>query len=304
MKKNWGIIFALILNVVLLIQVIRLDGKVDALEEKIAVQSRDTRDFLYDWEDRVYYTVQEAVKNATKQAVDFSFTPAGIDKAKRSLLADLSVTLREWSADTQVTMLVTLNGSVTEIPMTHEAAGVYTGELSLVVSENGDVKLAVQIENGESTIREELAHHRRVSDLLPISSGATGSSWEEYEDGVLKLYYYSFLPYDGDSKVVPVLEPTFRLYRNNELVLERNAVANEDYEDGNEGMSGEWFFNDSEENVPTSIPCGEGDEVWLMFACTDSYGIHYEFPVNGDRIENGEVVELNTGVIEPILTWN
>lgn len=304
MKKNWGIAAVLLLNIVLVVQVNRLDKKVDVLEEKLAAQHRDTVDFLYNWEDRVYESAQRALKDATKQAVDFAFEPVGIDKERRSLLADLSVTLREWSENTQVTMLVTLNGSVTEIPMTHEAAGVYTGELSLLVSENGDVKLAVQIENGESTIREELAHHRRVSDLLPISSGATGSSWEEYEDGALKLYYYSFLPYDGDSKVVPVLKPTFRLYRNNELVLERNAVANEDYEDGNEGMSGEWFFNDSEENVPTSIPCGEGDEVWLMFACTDSYGIHYEFPVNGDRIENGEVVELNTGVIEPILTWN
>lgn len=304
MKKNWVIIFALILNVVLLIQVIRLDGKVDTLEEKITAQSRDTRDFLYDWEDRVYYTMQEALKNVAKQAVDFAFVPAGIDKENRSLLADLSVTLREWSADTQVTMCVTLNGSVTKVSMEHTAAGVYAGELSLPVSENGDVELAVQIENGESTIREELAHHRSVSDLLPISGGATGSSWEEYEDGALKLYYYSFLPYDGDSNVVPVLEPTFRVYRNGELVLERNAVANEDYEDGNEGMSGEWFFNDSEENVPTSIPCREGDEVWLKFSCTDSYGIRYEFPVNGDRIENGKVVELNTGVINPILTWN
>lgn len=304
MKKNWIIALVLLLNIVLVVQVNRLDKKVDVLEEKLVAQHRDTRDFLYNWEDRVYESAQKALKDATKQVVDFTFEPVGIDKEHRSLLADLSVTLREWSENTQVTMLVTLNGRVTEVPMVNKTAGEYTGELSLPVSENGDVELAVKIENDESTTCEELAHHHRVSDLLPISDGATGISWEAYKDGALQLYYYSFLPYDRDSNVVSVAEPTFRVYRNGELVLERDAVANEDYEDGNEGMDGEWFFNASEEEAPTLIPCGEGDEVWLMFACKDSYGISYEFPINGDRIENDGVVELNTGVVEPVLTWN
>lgn len=304
MKKNWGIAAVLLLNIVLVVQVNRLDKKVDVLEEKLAAQHRDTVDFLYNWEDRVYESAQRALKDATKQAVDFAFEPVGIDKERRSLLADLSVTLREWSENTQVTMLVTLNGSVTEIPMVNKTADKYTGELSLPVAENGDVELAVKIENGESTTCEGLAYHRRISDLLPISNGATGTSWEDYKDGTLQLYYYSFLPYDRASNVVPVVEPAFRVYRNGELVLERDAVANEDYENGNEGMDGEWFFNASEESVPTLIPCVEGDEVWLMFACKDSYGISYEFPVNGDRIEKSGVVELDTGVIEPVLTWN
>ena len=127
------------LNIVLVVQVNRLDKKVDVLEEKLTAQHRDTRDFLYNWEDCVYESAQKALKDATKQVVDFTFEPVGIDKEHRSLLADLSVTLREWSENTQVTMLVTLNGSMTEISMVNKATGEYTGELSLPVSENGGV---------------------------------------------------------------------------------------------------------------------------------------------------------------------
>ena len=64
---------------------------------------------------------------------DFSLEPTGLDPESHTLQADMSITLRRWTAeDTEVALVVTQNGQTTELPMSGNG-GVFTAPVNLPV---------------------------------------------------------------------------------------------------------------------------------------------------------------------------
>lgn len=59
-------------------------------------------------------------REQTEDLSDFSFEPTGLDPESHTLQADMSITLRRWTADTEVALAVTRNGQTTELPMSGE----------------------------------------------------------------------------------------------------------------------------------------------------------------------------------------
>ena len=71
------------------------------------------------------------------------------------LQADMSITLRRWTADTAATLLITQNDQTTELPMTG-TDGVFTVPVELPVEQTGEVSFAVNITASGQTSREEV----------------------------------------------------------------------------------------------------------------------------------------------------
>ena len=108
-------------------------------------------------------TVREATGASTEDTDRiFAFEPTGLDPRKSYAgKRDMSITLRRWTADTEVTLVVTQNGQTTELPMSG-SGGVFTAPVSLPVELTGEVSFAANVTAGGQTSREEVTSY---SDL-------------------------------------------------------------------------------------------------------------------------------------------
>ena len=126
MKKNWFQILSLALNVVLLIAL--LVTRAELVDTRTILKSNlDGIAYrLSDMDDQIT-NLSAKQREQTENLSDFSFEPTGLDPESHTLQADMSITLRRWTADTEVTLLVTQSGRITEQPMSG-SGGVFTGE--------------------------------------------------------------------------------------------------------------------------------------------------------------------------------
>ena len=133
MKKNWFQILSLSLNVALLIAL--LVTRAELVDTRTILKSNlDGITWrLSDMDDRIT-NLSAKQREQTEDLSDFSFEPTGLDPESHTLQADMSITLRRWTADTEVTLLVTQSGRITEQPMSG-SGGVFTTPVSLPVED-------------------------------------------------------------------------------------------------------------------------------------------------------------------------
>ena len=86
---------------------------------------------LFDMDDRIT-NLSAKQREQTEDLSDFSFEPTGLDPESHTLQADMSITLRRWTADTEVALLITQNGQTAELPMTG-TDGVFATPVGLLV---------------------------------------------------------------------------------------------------------------------------------------------------------------------------
>ena len=131
MKKNWFQILSLALNVALLITL--LVTRAELVDTRTILKSNlDGIAYrLSDMDDQIT-NLSAKQREQTEDLSDFSFEPTGLDPESHTLQADMSITLRRWTADTEVALAVTQNGRTTEQPMSGNG-GVFTALVSLPV---------------------------------------------------------------------------------------------------------------------------------------------------------------------------
>lgn len=129
MKKNWFQILSLALNVALLIAL--LVTRAELVNTRTILKSNlDGIAYrLSDVDDRIT-NLSAKQREQTESLSDFSLEPTGLDPESHTLQADMSITLRRWTADTEVALAVTQNGQTTEQPMSGNG-GVFTALVSL-----------------------------------------------------------------------------------------------------------------------------------------------------------------------------
>ena len=224
MKKNWIALASLALNLVLVALVLWQGSRLDTLEQSLW----NVQDNLMDRQDQVMDemgALRQDVQEGERLIADCALEPAGLDPETRSVLLNASVTLKAWSADTTAALLLELDGQTTDAPLTHAGNGVFTGKAAVPVEENGSLTVTLLADTGGTVTREQAEFVYQLSDLLPVTDGATGTSAPYWEEGTLLLRSgFSFCPYDRDHDYVEVRDPEFRLYRNGELILEEAAV--------------------------------------------------------------------------------
>ena len=271
MKKNWMQIVTLCLCAVLLavtiVQAARLEEYLQLLENRIDNLSQSLSNEIQHISNSIGWELEEANRAVSDHALE----PVGIDPENHALLADVTVTLKEWYEDTGITLLAEVGEKQVSQPMTADGSGTFGGRVSIPLEGDAGIDLTALISGGGLTRQEELGGWGDISMLLPLRSGGGGWSGPEYQDGVMTSDFSILIegPRDG---AVTVENPEYWIYRNGELVQTLRAVCSA-------GLSAD---GGSSYTVDTgadwwSLECEPGDVIEIRFRCEDEFGLGYDF---------------------------
>ena len=284
MKKNWFQILSLALNVALLIAL--LVTRAELVNTRTILKSNlDGIAYrLSDVDDRIT-NLSAKQREQTESLSDFSLEPTGLDPESHTLQADMSITLRRWTADTEVTLAVTQNGQTTEQPMSGNG-GVFTALVSLPVEDTGEVSFAANITAGGQTSREEVTSYSDLAMLLPLTNDGSGYGDPTYRGGSLQLQYDLGVRKQYGTEVVA---PVFQVLKNGETVQTLPAKISESTFSGDPDVV---YYTPASENGGIAVSCQPEDTVELHLLCRDSFGLSYDFTACTYEIDqDGTMVE-------------
>lgn len=287
MKKNGMQIATLALCAVLLFVALGQRRQLDDLENRLSGLDREfsreidelTRNFTYQLEQ------------TQRIVADHSLEPRGIDMETRALLADVSVTLKEWYADTAVTVIAQLeDDAVVELPTEGDDAGTFTARLAIPLEGGEQVRLDAEICSNGLMRKESLDGWGEFALMLPLKSGGSGYSGPDYREGVLSSRVDVEIT-SGYMDRIPekITNPRFTTYLNGDLVLTQAAAVSTSMS-SDRGIC----YTVDTENNEWSIACAVGDTVEIRFLCEDVYGLGYEFSCMTWQV-TGETPDNQTG---------
>ena len=284
MKKNWFQILSLALNVMLLIAL--LVTRAELVDTRTILKSNlDGITWrLSDMDDRIT-NLSAKQREQTEDLSDFSFEPTGLDPESHTLQADMSITLRRWTADTEVTLLVTQSGRITEQPMSG-SGGVFTTPVSLPVEDTGEVSFAANITAGGQTSREEVTSYSDLAMLLPLTNDGSGYGDPTYRGGSLQLQYDLGIRKQYGTEVVA---PVFQVLKNGETVQTLPVKISESTASSDPDVV---YYTPASDDGNIEVSCQPKDTIELHLLCRDSFGLSYDFTVCTYEIDqDGTIVE-------------
>ena len=281
MKKNWLQILSLALNVALLITL--LVTRAELVNTRTILKSNldGIAWRLSDMDDRIT-NLSAKQREQTEDLSDFSFEPTGLDPESHTLQADMSITLRRWTADTEVALLITQNGQTAELPMTG-TDGVFATPVGLPVGlpveDTGEVSFAANITAGGQTSREEVTSYSDLAVLLPLSNDSSGYGDPTYRGGSFQLQYDLGIRKQYGTEVI---DPVFQVLKNGETVQTLPAKISESTFSGDPDVV---YYTLASENGGIAVSCQPEDTVELHLLCRDSFGLSYDFTVCSYEID-------------------
>lgn len=284
MKKNWFQILSLALNVALLIALLVTRGELMNTQTILKSNLDGIAYRLSDMDDQIT-NLSAKQREQTEDLSDFSFEPTGLDPESHTLQADMSITLRRWTADTAVTLLITQNGQTAELPMTG-TDGVFTTPVGLPVEDTGEVSFAANITAGGQTSREEVTSYSDLAMLLPLTNDGSGYGDPTYRGGSLQLQYDLGVRKQYGTEVVA---PVFQVLKNGETVQTLPVKISESTVSSDPDVV---YYTPASENGGIAVSCQPEDTVELHLLCRDSFGLSYDFTVCTYEIDqDGTIVE-------------
>ena len=277
MKKNWLQILSLALNVALLITL--LVTRAELVNTRTILKSNldGIAWRLSDMDDRIT-NLSAKQREQTEDLSDFSFEPTGLDPESHTLQADMSITLRRWTVDTEVALLITQNGQTAELPMTG-TDGVFATPVGLPVEDTGEVSFAANITAGGQTSREEVTSYSDLAVLLPLSNDSSGYGDPTYRGGSFQLQYDLGIRKQYGTEVI---DPVFQVLKNGETVQTLPAKISESTFSGDPDVV---YYTPASENGGIAVSCQPEDTVELHLLCRDSFGLSYDFTVCSYEID-------------------
>ena len=239
---------------------------------------------LSDMDDRIT-NLSAKQREQTEDLSDFSFEPTGLDPESHTLQADMSITLRRWTADTEVALAVTQNGRTTEQPMSGNG-GVFTAPVNLPVEQTGEVSFAVNITDGGQTSREEVTSYSDIAMLLPLTNDSSGYGDPTYRGGNFQLQYDLGIRKQYGTEVIA---PVFQVLKNGETVQTLPVKISESTVSSDPDVV---YYTPASEEGGFAVSCQPEDTVELHLLCRDSFGLSYDFTVCTYEIDqDGTMVE-------------
>ena len=284
MKKNWFQILSLALNVALLITL--LVTRAELVDTRTILKSNlDGIAYrLSDMDDRIT-NLSAKQREQTESLSDFSLEPTGLDPKSHTLQAGMSITLRRWTADTEVALAVTQNGRTTEQPMSGNG-GVFTALVSLPVEDTGEVSFAANITAGGQTSREEVTSYSDLAMLLPLTNDGSGYGDPTYRGGSFQLQYDLGIRKQYGTEVIA---PVFQVLKNGETVQTLPVKISESTVSSDPDVV---YYTPASEEGGFAVSCQPEDTVELHLLCRDSFGLSYDFTVCTYEIDqDGTMVE-------------
>ena len=275
---------SLALNAVLLIALFTI--RAELVDKQTILKSKldDIAYRLSDMDERIT-NLSAKQREQTEDLSDFSFEPTGLDPESHMLQADMSITLRRWTADTAATLLITQNDQTTELPMTG-TDGVFTVPVELPVEQTGEVSFAVNITAGGQTSREEVTSYSDLAMLLPLTNDGSGYGDPTYRGGSLQLQYDLGVRKQYGTEVVA---PVFQVLKNGETVQTLPVKISESTFSSDPDVV---YYTPASEEGGFAVSCQPEDTVELHLLCRDSFGLSYDFTVCTYEIDqDGTIVE-------------
>ena len=284
MKKNWFQILSLALNAVLLIALLMTRAELADTQNSLKNQLDSIAWRLIDVQDQIT-DLSVRQREQTEDLSDFSFEPTGLDPESHTLQADMSITLRRWTADTEVTLVVTQNGQTTELPMSG-SGGVFTAPVNLPVEQTGEVSFAANITAGGQTSREEVTSYSDLAMLLPLTNDGSGYGDPTYRGGSLQLQYDVGIRKQYGTEVI---DPVFQVLKNGEAVRTLPAAISESTSSSDPDVI---YYTPASDDGNIEVSCQPKDTIELHLLCRDSFGLSYDFTVCSYEIDqDGTIVE-------------
>lgn len=131
MKKQWMQMTSLVLNCVLILLIFWQGSRLDDLELEMRRGLNDVESTTRSETASVASRVERILDERARVIADYELTPTGLDQETQTLLANWRVTLRQWSADTQVTAEMTVSGKKQSLSLEHQGSGVFSAPVSL-----------------------------------------------------------------------------------------------------------------------------------------------------------------------------
>ena len=275
---------SLALNAVLLIALFSI--RAELVDKQTILKSKldDIAYRLSDMDDQIT-NLSAKQREQTEDLSDFSFEPTGLDPESHTLQADMSITLRRWTADTEVALAVTQSGRTTEQSMSG-SGGVFTAPVSLPVEDTGEVSFAVNITAGGQTSREEVTSYSDLAMLLPLTNDGSGYGDPTYRGGSLQLQYDVGIRKQYGTEVI---DPVFQVLKNGETVQTLPVKISESTFSSDPDVV---YYTPASENGGIAVSCQPEDTVELHLLCRDSFGLSYDFTVCTYEIDqDGTIVE-------------
>ena len=275
---------SLALNAVLLIALFTI--RAELVDKQTILKSKldDIAYRLSDMDERIT-NLSAKQREQTEDLSDFSFEPTGLDPESHTLQADMSITLRRWTADTAATLLITQNDQTTELPMTG-TDGVFTVPVELPVEQTGEVSFAVNITASGQTSREEVTSYSDLAMLLPLTNDSSSYSNPTYRGGSFQLQYDLGVRKQYGTEVVA---PVFQVLKNGETVQTLPVKISESTVSSDPDVV---YYTPASENGGIAVSCQPEDTVELHLLCRDSFGLSYDFTVCTYEInQDGTIVE-------------
>lgn len=284
MKKNWFQILSLALNVALLIALLVTQAELVNTRTILKSNLDGIAYRLSDVDDRIT-NLSAKQREQTESLSDFSLEPTGLDPESHTLQADMSITLRRWTADTEVALAVTQNGRTTEQPMSGNG-GVFTALVSLPVEDTGEVSFAANITAGGQTSREEVTSYSDLAVLLPLSNDSSGYGDPTYRGGNFQLQYDLGIRKQYGTEVIA---PVFQVLKNGETVRTLPAAISESTSSSDPDVI---YYTPASDDGNIEVSCQPKDTIELHLLCRDSFGLSYDFTACTYEIDqNGTMVE-------------
>ena len=284
MKKNWFQILSLALNAVLLIALLMTRAELADTQNSLKNQLDSVAWRLIDVQDQIT-DLSVRQREQTEDLSDFSFEPTGLDPESHTLQADMSITLRRWTADTEVALLITQNGQTAELPMTG-TDGVCATPVGLPVEQTGEVSFAVNITDGGQTSREEVTSYSDIAMLLPLTNDSSGYGDPTYRGGSFQLQYDLGIRKQYGTEVI---DPVFQVLKNGETVQTLPVKISESTVSSDPDVV---YYTPASEEGGFAVSCQPEDTVELHLLCRDSFGLSYDFTVCTYEIDqDGTMVE-------------
>lgn len=284
MKEKRFQILSLALNVVLLIAL--LMTRAELVDKQTILKSKldDISYRLSNMDDRIT-NLSAKQREQTEDLSDFSFEPTGLDPESHMLQANMNITLRRWTADTEVALAVTRNGQTTEQPMSGNG-GVFTALVSLPVEDTGEVSFAANITAGGQTSREEVTSYSDLAVLLPLTNDGSGYGDPTYRGGSFQLQYDLGVRKQYSTEVI---DPVFQVLKNGETVQTLPAKISESTFSGDPDVV---YYTPDTADEKLEIECQPSDTVEIHLLCRDSFGLSYDFTVCTYEIDqDGTIAE-------------
>ena len=260
---------SLALNAVLLIALFTIRAELVDTRNSLKNQLDSVAWRLMDVQDQITDLSVRQRKQTESLAV-FSFEPTGLDPETHTLQADMRITLRRWTADTEVSLAVTQNGRTTEQPMSGNG-GVFTALVSLPVEDTGEVSFAANITAGGQTSREEVTSYSDLAMLLPLTNDGSGYGDPTYRGGNFQLQYDLGIRKQYGTEVI---DPVFQVLKNGETVQTLPAKISESTFSSDPDVA---YYTPDTADERLEISCQPSDTVEIHLLCRDSFGLSYDF---------------------------